>query len=53
MEININELNVLREAYREARKNFKEEFEFAGEMMLTSYAGYLIQYCQNELKEKK
>lgn len=46
-------LSELEKEYNLAVKKNKESFLFRGNLLLVSYAKYLIEYLQNELKIKK
>lgn len=50
--INLNKksLRELKQAYKKAVADKKEQFTFYGNELLTSYAKYLIEYAETKLK---
>ena len=45
-------LKELKEAYRKAVQEKKEEFTFKGHALVTQFAKYVIQHAETELKNR-
>lgn len=53
MTIDKKKLKELKKAYDKTVGTSITEFEFEGGVILTSYAKYLIEYCEHELSIKQ
>jgi len=52
MVIKKEEIKELKKLYKNAVENEEETFMFKGELLLTSYAKYLIEYIDISIKKK-
>lgn len=53
VDIKFNQFRVLKRAYNAAVKKGQSEFAFEGEMILSSYAKYLIEFLEDKFKHIK